>query len=303
MGSKSEPIEAFLKSLKVERNFSPYTIKNYRIDLLALFDFLEGQQIFSLKKEAARKFLYYLEEKKFSRRSLARKISTCRSFFNWLLREKKTEANPFMLISTPKLERKLPEFLYKDETEKLFSAFKTDRPLDIRDKAIIELLYGSGIRLSEAIKLNISGLDLGSGEVKVLGKGSKERITLIGGKAKMAIQNYLLNVRPKLLIDGTKAVFLNKNGGRITQRSVERMLKKWIKRAGIIKKVTPHTLRHSFATHLLDNGADLRSVQELLGHTSLSTTQVYTHITKEKMKSVYNDSHPRAKRNKTSSVI
>jgi integrase/recombinase XerC len=197
------------------------------------------------------------------------------------------ESNPFASLSTPRLEKKLPNFLYTNETQKLFKALKGDEPFDLRDKALIELLYASGIRVSEAVKLNLSDIDLDANEVRVMGKGSKERITLIGSKAVEALRDYIKSGRPKLLQDDTRAIFLGRLGTRLTQRSVERLVKKWIKKSGIDKKVTPH---------LLDSGADLRSVQELLGHSSLSTTQMYTHITKERMKSVYNASHPRAKR-------
>lgn len=296
MDSKEDIIKSYLNSLKTEKNFSPYTIKNYAIDLRDLSLFLKERSFFSLKREDARRFLYFLEDKKFKRRSLARKISGCRSFFSWLLREKYISENPFELITTPKIEKRLPNFLYKDEIDKLFSSLSGEENFDLRDRALIELLYGSGIRVSEAVKLNLSDIDLESGEVNVLGKGSKERIALIGSKAISAIKEYIQKSRPKLLKNETRAVFLGRLGTRLTQRSIERLMKKWVKKALIDKKVTPHTLRHSFATHLLDHGADLRSVQELLGHSSLSTTQVYTHITKEKMKNVYNSSHPRAKR-------
>lgn len=296
MASNEGPVKFYLQSLKSERNFSPYTIQNYGIDLEDLLQFLKGRPVYSMKRDDARKFLYQLEKNNFKRRSIARKISACRSFFNWMMREKLAASNPFALIGTPRLEKKLPNFLYRDEIDKLFAAIKGNGHFELRDSAMIELLYGSGIRVSEAIKLNLSDVDLDAGEVRVLGKGSKERITLIGSAAINALRTYIRLGRPALMSADTKALFLGNRGGRLTQRSVERLIKKWVKKAGIDKKVTPHTLRHSFATHLLDRGADLRSVQELLGHSSLSTTQVYTHITKERMKSVYDSAHPRAKR-------
>lgn len=292
----SDQITLFLSSLRSERNLSPYTIKNYSIDLDDLCEYLKDKPFSKVKKLDARGFLYYLENKKFKRRSLARKISACRSFYAWLQREKKISENPFALISTPRLEKKLPNFLYKDEINRLFSSIPSSTPFELRDKAIIEILYGSGIRVSEIVKLNLSDIDLDSYEIKVLGKGSKERIVIIGSKSVEALKNYLRNGRIKFIKNDTRALFLGSFGGRLTQRSIERTLKKWVKKAGIAKKVTPHTLRHSFATHLLDNGADLRVVQELLGHSSLSTTQVYTHVTKEKMKSIYKMAHPRARR-------
>jgi len=279
-------LENYLDSLKSERNFSPYTLANYRIDLNQFLSFLKEKRLslFAVDRLSARDFLYYLEKRKFSRRTLSRKISATRSFFRYLIREGKIMTNPFELISTPKLQKRLPNFLYPEELDKLLEA--TQKP---RDLALFELLYGSGIRVSEAIKLNISDVDLEEGEVHVFGKGSKERIALIGSRAKAALREYLGSRKQGPL-------FLNKRGGRLTPRSVERIIKFYSKKAGLDKPITPHTLRHTFATHLLSGGADLRTVQELLGHTSLSTTQVYTHITKEKLKSVYDLAHPRARR-------
>jgi len=286
--------DSFLDSLKSERNFSPYTLTNYRIDLNQFLGYLKERELslFSVERLMAREFLYHLEKRKFSRRSLARKISTVRSFFRFLIREGKAQSNPFELISTPKLQKRLPNFLYPNEVEKLLEAPDSKSVLGLRDRALLELLYGSGIRVSEATKLNTTDLDLEEGEVRVFGKGSKERIALIGSKAREAVRKYL-SERGRTQ---SKALFLNKRGGRLTQRSVERLIKYYARKTGLNRPVTPHTLRHTFATHLLSGGADLRTVQELLGHASLSTTQVYTHITKEKLKSVYDLAHPRAKR-------
>ncbi|MFA4967086.1 MAG: tyrosine recombinase XerC [Candidatus Margulisiibacteriota bacterium] len=283
----------FIDSLKSERNFSDYTLINYGIDLDQFCRFLEKQEtpLFSMSRQNAREFLYYLEGQKFSRRSLARKISAIRSFFRWLVREGKTKSNPFELLSTPKLQKKLPNFLYKEEIEKLLEAIDTGKLQGKRDRALFELLYGSGIRVSEATKLNLSDLDLEGREIRVFGKGRKERIVLIGKYAVSALKDYLAE-RGKTQ---NKAIFHNLRGGRLTQRSVERSVKYYAKKAGIDKPITPHTLRHTFATHLLTYGADLRTVQELMGHSSLSTTQIYTHVTKEKLKSVYDLAHPRAK--------
>ncbi|MBI5699649.1 translocation/assembly module TamB domain-containing protein [Candidatus Saganbacteria bacterium] len=283
-------IDAYLSSLKSERNFSPYTLINYRLDLEQLAKFLAEKKLLlaRIDRSGAREFLYYLEGKKYSRRSLARKISAVRSFFRWLAREKKLNANPFELISTPKIDKRLPNFLYEEEMLKML---KVPAPGG-RDSALLELLYGAGIRVSEAVKLNHSDLDLSEGEVRILGKGSKERIALIGSHAISALRKYLSARRR----GDSRAVFQNRRGGRLTERSVERLIRFYARKAGLDKTVTPHTLRHTFATHLLGKGADLRTVQELLGHSSLSTTQVYTHITKERLKSVYDLAHPRAKK-------
>jgi len=283
-------VDSYLASLKSERNFSPYTLVNYRLDLEQLIKFLaERKKLLSrVDRAVAREFLYHLEGDKYSRRSLARKISAVRSFFRWLVREKKASANPFELISTPKIEKRLPNFLYEEEMIKML---KVPAPGG-RDAALLELLYGAGLRVSEAIKLNTSDLDLSEGEVRIMGKGSKERIGLIGSYAVAALRQYLSS-RGRT---DSRAVFQNKRGGRLTGRSVERLIKSYAQKAGLDKTVTPHTLRHTFATHLLSAGADLRTVQELLGHSSLSTTQVYTHVTRERLKSVYDLAHPRAKR-------
>ena len=283
----------FLDSLRSERNFSPHTLINYRIDLSQFLSFINkrGGSLFSIDRQLSREFLYHLEKNKLSRRSLARKISAIRSFFRWLIREGKTKTNPFKLISTPKLQKRLPNFLYKEEVEKLLAAPDVKTVFGKRDRAIFELLYGSGIRVSEAVKLNFSDLDLECGEIRVFGKGRKERIVLIGKYAVSAIKDCLAE-RGR---SQNRALFINQRGGRLTERSIERMIKFYAKKAGIDKPLTPHTLRHTFATHLLSYGADLRTVQELMGHASLSTTQVYTHVTKEKLKSVYDLAHPRAK--------
>ena len=295
-------MQTYLKSLSNERNYSPHTISNYQRDLKQFLSFLVLKKISNLhdfSQSLARQFLIYLEEKKYSRRSLARKIATCRSFFKYLVSENVVLHNPWGLISTPKLPRRLPNFLYLEEVVKLLNAIPENTTEGKRDKAILEVLYGGGIRVSELVQLNLPDIDVHEGEVRVMGKGSKERIVLIGSHAKNALEIYLREIRPALLKKGNKddknVIFLNRTGTRLTTRSIERMLVNYAKKAGIDKKVTPHTLRHSFATHLLAGGADLRIVQELLGHASLSTTQVYTHITKERLKKIYDTHHPRAK--------
>lgn len=291
-------IEKFTEILKSERNYSKHTIKNYKIDLIDLEKFLKkkDRHFSRVDRLTAREFLYELQ-KKYSRRSMARKISACRSFFRFLIREKHINKNSFELIKTPKLQKRLPNFLYEDEMNKLLKIINTTTPQGLRDRAILELLYGAGVRVSEIVGLNLSDLDLDSEEIRVFGKGSKERIVLIGKYAITSLKTYINNGRTTLLgKKRSRALFLGKRGTRLTQRSIERMIKALAKKCGLLKKVTPHTIRHTFATHLLTHGADLRTVQELLGHTSLSTTQVYTHVTKEKLKSVYDSAHPRAKR-------
>ncbi|MFC1568127.1 tyrosine recombinase XerC [Candidatus Margulisiibacteriota bacterium] len=289
-----ELIAKFVNFLKTERNYSPHTISNYARDLRFLVEFLGKRKI---DRSAAREYLLALEKKRFSRRSIARKLSSTRSFFRFLLREKKIGQNPFENLLTPKLPKKLPNFLYPEELKSLLEAPDQQDPQGLRDRAILEVIYGTGLRVAEVKRMNGNDVDFDEGEIKVLGKGSKERIVLFGSHARTALGKYIKEGRPGLL-RGKKcpALFVNRRGSRLTARSVERMIVHYAKKAGLTKKVTPHTLRHSFATHLLSGGADLRMVQELLGHVSLSTTQVYTHITKERLKEVYDSAHPRANR-------
>lgn len=293
MPNERFPISPFLNYLKTERNYSLHTINNYQRDIKQLLAALPEKEPDRL---IARNYLLGLEKKHYSRRSIARKLSAARSFWRWLVREKLAEKNPFQNLLTPKLPKKLPNFLYPEEINSLLSAPDKKTPLGQRDLAILELLYGSGIRVVELTGLNLQALDFKEGEIRVVGKGNKERIVVFGSQAREALQQYLKNSRP-VLLEGKKsaALFLGRRGTRLTTRQVERLIKFYAKKAGLNKKVTPHTLRHSFATHILEGGADLRMVQELLGHVSLSTTQVYTHVTKERLKKVYDATHPRAK--------
>ncbi|MFC1767336.1 tyrosine recombinase XerC [Candidatus Margulisiibacteriota bacterium] len=294
-------INSFISYIRSERNLSANTVSAYRQDLTQFYRYLKSRSLLSkdlsrMDYHFARSYLLFLEKKKLSRRSLARKIIACRSFFKYLMREKKSTINPFELLHTPKLEKRLPTFLYAGEIKKMLNAPRLKTPLGQRDKAILELLYASGMRISEITDLKMTDLDFGQNEILVYGKGAKERIVLMGSFARQALRKYIDNGRNGLLKGRTtaKSVFINKNGGNITPRSVERMIKRYTKEAGIKKKVTPHTFRHSFATHLLEGGADLKVVQELLGHSSLATTQIYTHLTKEKLKKIYDKTHPRA---------
>lgn len=291
-------IGSFMSYLKNERNLSSNTVSSYGLDLRCFHSFLRNRHMTydNVDYFSARAYLISLEKKGLSRRSIARNIIACRTFFKYLLREKKVMANPFELLQTPKLEKRLPSFLYIDEVKRLMEKPDTASPLGQRDKAILELLYASGMRISEIVNLKLADIDFSQSEVLVFGKGSKERIVLIGSYAKQALKSYIDEGRNRLLKGriGIKNVFVNRSGGKLTSRSVERMVGGYARSAGINKRVTPHTLRHSFATHLLEGGADLKVVQELLGHSSLSTTQIYTHLTKEKLKKIYDKTHPRA---------
>jgi site-specific recombinase XerD len=246
-----------------------------------------------------RKYIVHLKKSNYSARSISRKISTIRSFFNFLSREGITKINPTINLITPKIDKKLPYFLYLQEINKLIEAPPQDTISGIRDKAILELLYGTGIRVGELVNLNIKDIDFYEKTIRIFGKGSKERILPLGVPSIKATQEYITkrNLFMKDIAinrNDLNALLLNRFGGRLSARSIRRIIIKYMKIAGLNKKISPHVLRHSFATHLLGGGADLRSVQELLGHESLSTTQIYTHITKERLKIIYKKSHPRS---------
>jgi integrase/recombinase XerC len=241
-----------------------------------------------------RKYLSSLHRKN-KKSSIARKISTLRSFFKYLVREELVTANPAKSVSTPKREKPLPSTLTVDEAFRLVESPSEEEGQQARDRAILELLYSSGIRVSELVGLNLGQLDLELGIVKVMGKGRKERIVPVGSKAIEAVNAYL---EERGVVNGEDALFINSRGGRLTARSVGRLVKTYTKRSGIFRKISPHSLRHTFATHLLDSGADIREIQEMLGHASLSTTQRYTHLTMGKLMEVYDKAHPRSFKNK-----
>ncbi|MFC1984658.1 tyrosine recombinase, partial [Chloroflexota bacterium] len=246
-------------------------------------------------RHTLRDYLSHLMEKGFVKASIARKLSAIRSFYRYLLREKIISASPVATTSSPKLDRRLPSFLTLEEVNRLMEAPDLSTPQGLRDRALLELLYASGIRVSELANLNLRQVNLGTNEIRVWGKGSKERVVLMGKPAAKALTAYLTQGRPELLGErGGNALFLNRYGKRIIERRVQRILEKYTNIASIGKRVYPHMLRHTFATHLLDGGADLRVVQELLGHASLSSTQIYTHVSKSLAKKVYLSAHPMA---------
>jgi len=298
-------IELYAFFLKNEKNYSNYTIVSYRNDLIQFFNYLKlyrilkDDKIEDVDRSVMRKYIVYLKKSDYSARSISRKISTVRSFFKFCLREGIIKVNPTINLITPKIDKKLPYFLYLQEVNKLIETPLKNTIFGIRDRAILELLYGTGIRVGELVNLNICNIDLYEKTIIVFGKGSKERILPLGNPSIRAIQEYLSSrnlFEKKIFVNKNdlEALFLNRLGGRLTTRSIRRIIIKYMKMAGLNKKISPHVLRHSFATHLLGGGADLRSVQELLGHKSLSTTQIYTHITKERLKTIYKKSHPRA---------
>lgn len=290
-----ERVQSFLTYLSTEKNASVHTIKNYGVDLRVFFDFLQKKSLEEVSHRDIRAFLAVLKAGSFSKSSISRKLSCLRSFFRYLARENILKANPAVSISTPKHERRLPVFLDLGEVTALLEAPSKNNWEEKRDRAILETLYSSGLRVSELVGLNHEDVDFFRGLVRVRGKGKKERIVPIGQVAIKATQDYLGRKPPRENTSGLKKpLYLNRSGGRLTDRSVRRLILKYVRRAAIRKDVSPHTLRHSFATHMLDRGADLRSVQELLGHENLSTTQIYTHVTTKRLREAYDAAHPRA---------
>jgi len=281
-------VNRFLYSLKNERDVSEHTLRAYRNDLTEFADWLgEFAKITNVRRISRRNvrdFLGSLARYGYERSSISRKTSSLKSFFKFLVRENIVNINPAVDIKYPKLKRKLPSFLSIEEMNKLL-----DDNLSKRDRAIIELIYGTGMRASEICSLNTKDIDFANETVRVMGKGRKERILPLTRKAKDAIRDYLSPSRNK-----NTSLLLNKFGKRLSQRSLQRIVGKYIRAVADVTHSSPHTLRHTFATHLLDRGCDLRTVQELLGHSSISTTQIYTHITPERLKKIYKQAHPRA---------
>ena len=303
----SEVFDKFIDYLTVERNASPYTIRNYRADLQGFFSFLGKQNIDSLDevtKNTLRDYLWQLMEQGFARSSIARKLSAVRSLYRYLQREEFISTSPAAIISSPKLDRRLPSFLGQEEATALVEAPDTATSTGLRDRALLELLYASGLRVSELAGLNIDNINRETREIRVWGKGSKERMVLMGKPAANALMEYIEKGRPLLTQnENTTAVFLNHNGGRLTVRSIQSIVHNYADNTGLVKKVHPHVVRHTFATHLLNGGADLRVVQELLGHASLNSTQIYTHVSKAQAKKVYLAAHPLARENNTEQDI
>jgi tyrosine recombinase XerC len=297
-----EHLEKFVTYLIAEKNASPYTVKNYRHEIGQFFDFLKEQGIDSwggVDRYILRRYLAWLQAEGYVKASITRRISELRSFCRYLVREDILDANPIRVISSPKVPKRLPDYLDLHQVEALLAAPDATAPQGQRDRAIMEVLYASGLRVSELVSLNLSNLDLRHGELRVWGKGAKERLALLGKPACRALTRYIEDGRSKLIKEdrATSALFLNRLGSRLSTRSVSNILDKYAKLAGLERRVTPHVMRHTFATHLLDGGADLRTVQELLGHTSLSTTQIYTHVSQARAKEVYRKAHPRAREN------
>jgi integrase/recombinase XerC len=302
-----EGIAQFIEHLQTLKNASRHTIRAYTEDLMQFVDFLTEARTDEPTWETVthrdiRRFLAQMQQRGLARTSIGRRLSALRALYRYLIRTGAATHNPTATVVFAQGEASLPEFFYERELDALWAAIDTSTPAGLRDRAILELLYATGLRASELVGLDQNDVALQTGEVQVAGKGAKERIVLAGRVSQEALVKYLQYGRPGLLAAARplsagddKALFLNCRGTRLTERSVARILDKYVERAGLNKDVSPHTLRHTFATHLLDGGADLRTVQELLGHASLSSTQVYTHVTQERLRAVYDQAHPRAK--------
>jgi integrase/recombinase XerC len=292
--------ERFLQRLEQERNYSPHTLRAYRKDLEEFVEFLgpDAGRLPAVTHVQLRSFLAHLHSRRVSKRTIMRKLASLRSFYGFLCREGTIRTNPMLGLRTPKQEKRLPNVLSVEEVARLLETASGDDAADHRDRAILETLYSSGMRVGELVSLKVSDVDFFAEVVTVMGKRRKERVCPLGSYALKALEAWLAR-RGISLVRAPQCrepLFLNLRGTRLTDRSVARMLAHRLAEANLSPRASPHTLRHSFATHLLDRGADLRSVQELLGHASLSSTQIYTHLSAERLKQVYDKAHPRAKK-------
>lgn len=288
------PVDRFLRYLSAERNASDHTCSNYARDLRLFFAFLGHERVADITALEVRRFVAHLSTQQQSRRTIARRLSCVRSFLRYLCREGTLEHNPAEAVPTPRLEKRLPSFLDETQIQRLLTTPPAGKWQGLRDHAILEILYSTGMRVSELAGLNLQDVDEISGTIVVRGKGKKERLCPVGTTALKTLQTYLAK-RPKAKTLRTPyALLVSQKGTRLTVRQIDRSLVRYVRMANLPASISPHSLRHSFATHLLDRGADLRSVQELLGHASLSTTQIYTHVTAQRLKKVYDQAHPRA---------
>lgn len=289
-------IQAFRVHLEVERNLSAHTVAAYLSDLGQFVSFAReaGWRPAGVAPSHIRKYMAGLMERGIGRRSVARKMSALRTLYRYLARTGEVEASPAGAVKSPRIERRLPSFLYVDEMFQLLSLPDEGSFLGMRDRALLEFLYATGVRVSECVSLDADDLSTALPVIRVIGKGDRERIVIYGEGARAALCRYLADARPALAGPGERALFVNRLGTRLTDRSVRRMVSTYVDRLAMAKHVSPHTFRHTFATHLLEGGADLRVVQELLGHSSLSSTQIYTHTAREHLLRVYEAAHPRA---------
>ncbi len=291
-------LDNFLRYLQAEKHASHHTIQDYKRDIRQFIDYMEQQGIADYAEVTyihVRSYLAELHVREYARRSIARKLSALRSFYLYMLREGVVSINPFAQVHTPKLDKKLPRFMYPEEIKALLAAPNLATAVGLRDRAVMETLYASGMRVGELVGMDLDSVDFANGVALVFGKGSKERYVPLGEYAMHSIKMYIERGRPQLVTaQSGQALFLNSRGGRLSDRSIRRFIDKYMQQTSQSQKISPHVLRHTFATHMLEAGADLRTVQELLGHSNISTTQIYTHVTRDHLQSVYNRAHPRA---------
>lgn len=293
-------IDEFAESLRAEKSLADLTIRNYKADLQPLYDYMRLRGIGDMRaldRVALRSYLAWLTELGYVRHSVSRKLSTLRSFLRWLARKGMIDGDPLPKRGVMRVEKRLPRFLSQEQAERLMDAPDANTAAGLRDIALLEVIYGAGLRVSEASNLRVSDLNLATREMRVVGKGSKERVALLGETAKTALLAYLSRARPQLAgKDSGMTLFLNRFGGRLSQRSIQEKVRRYGMKAALPAGIHTHTLRHSYATHMLEGGADLRVVQELMGHASPATTQIYTHVTNAQARRAYMSAHPRARR-------
>lgn len=293
-------LNGFTEHLRAEKGLADLTIRNYAADIQPLYEYMAQSGIADMRaldRHNLRAYLAWLNRLGYARPSVARKLSTLRTFLKWLARKGVIEGDPLPKRGVMRVEKRLPRFLSQDQAARLMDAPDAAKPIGLRDQALLEVIYGGGLRVSEASNLRVTDLNLSTREVRVTGKGSKQRVVLLGETAKNALTVYLRHGRPALASkDSDTILFLNRFGGRLSQRSIQQKVRKYSVKAALPAGVHTHTLRHSYATHMLEGGADLRVVQELMGHASPATTQIYTHVTNAQAKQVYLDAHPRAQK-------
>ena len=296
-----QDLEDFKSYIIAEKNFSSHTAKAYCSDILSFLVWMDEQSCEDVNFSRVREYLHFIQKFNYKKTTVARKIASLRTFYKYLYRERKVDSNPAMNLTNPKRPKSLPKFLTPDEVEQILNNTKIETPAGYRNRTILELLWATGMRISELSGLNFGDLNLEHNEIRVFGKGSKERIILVTDRAKNFLERYIESARA-LIPKGFPApdtsenspVFLNNTGYRLQTRTVRNVINEVVEKINLPKHVTPHVFRHSFATHLIENGADLRVVQELLGHASISNTQIYTHVSTQHLKDVYNEAHPRA---------
>lgn len=296
-----QDLEDFKSYIIAEKNFSKHTAKAYCSDILSFLVWMDEQSCEDINFSKVREYLHFIQKFNYKKTTIARKIASLRTFYKYLYRERKVDSNPAMNLTNPKRPKSLPKFLTPDEVEQILNNTKIETPAGYRNRTILELLWATGMRISELSGLNFGDLNLEHNEIRVFGKGSKERIILVTDRAKSFLERYIESARdliPKGFPVPDKSenspIFINNTGYRLQTRTVRNVINEVVEKIKLPKHVTPHMFRHSFATHLIENGADLRVVQELLGHASISNTQIYTHVSTQHLKDVYNETHPRA---------